>query len=372
MSYKFTHTTLRSGTYYYNRRVPRQAVEAFGMGAVQVSLGKNKDEVGPLAAALTDALDELWSADPVHPVSVQSLLERLKPQMLTLADCMAEYLTLRSIDEKPCRLAVKSLIHICGNRPVDSYNRRDARALVYHLLRRGNKTATVRRRLQSLHAVFEYGLLEMEVDRRNPFSRLPIPREGQDIKVRGTFTVDQLGTIYADALSSMKDTRLILPILGETGARLAEIVGLRWDDVDLEARTIIIRPHALRSLKTRGSERVVPLVGVGFEALSRLSKDHEFVFPRWVRSHGVVATHASNTLNKTLRTKFGLNNLTCHCFRHTFRDRLRDVEAPVELIDQIGGWTHAGGVGSRYGRGYSVEVLRKWLNRVSITHMSCG
>ncbi len=330
MSHKFPHTTIRSGTYYYNRRVPRHVVEAFGMSAVQVSLGKKSDEVGPLAAALTGALNELWAADPVHPVCIQLLLARLKPQTLTLADCMEQYLALRSIHEKPCRLAIRSLIQICGNRPVDRYTRRDARALVDHLLSLGNKTATVRRRLQSLHAVFEYGLLEMEVDRRNPFSRLPIPREGQDIKVRGTFTVDQLGTIYADALNSMKDTRLILPILGETGARLAEIVGLRWDDVDLEARTIIIRPHAMRPLKTRGSERLVPLVGIGLRAmtmLSHMSRDHEFVFPRWVRADRVVATHASNTLNKVLHKRYG--DLTCHCFRHTLRDRLRDAEAPV-------------------------------------------
>ena len=88
MSYKIPHTTLRSGTYYYNRRVPQHAVEGFGMGAVQVSLGKDQDEVGPLAAALTGALNELWAADPVHPVSIQPLLERLKPQTLTLLDFM--------------------------------------------------------------------------------------------------------------------------------------------------------------------------------------------------------------------------------------------------------------------------------------------
>ena len=47
------------------------------------------------------------------------------------------------------------------------------------------------------------------------------------------------------------------------------------------------------------------------------------------------------------------------------RDRLRAVEAPLELIDQIGGWSSVSNVGSRYGSGYKVEHLELWLERVA-------
>ena len=36
------------------------------------------------------------------------------------------------------------------------------------------------------------------------------------------------------------------------------------------------------------------------------------------------------------------------------RDRLRAVECPADIIDQIGGWSRKG-VGESYGRGYQVE-----------------
>ena len=45
-----------------------------------------------------------------------------------------------------------------------------------------------------------------------------------------------------------------------------------------------------------------------------------------------------------------------HSFEHSMRDRLRAVESPFDVIDQIGGWSTAG-VGSSYGNGYSVEPL---------------
>jgi len=44
------------------------------------------------------------------------------------------------------------------------------------------------------------------------------------------------------------------------------------------------------------------------------------------------------------------------------RDRLRAVECPADIIDQIGGWSRKG-VGDSYGRGYQVEQLHRWMVR---------
>ena len=51
---------------------------------------------------------------------------------------------------------------------------------------------------------------------------------------RGVFTTEQLIEGYQIALSAGSTVRLLMPILGETGCRLAEIIGLRVEDVDLE------------------------------------------------------------------------------------------------------------------------------------------
>jgi hypothetical protein len=45
------------------------------------------------------------------------------------------------------------------------------------------------------------------------------------------------------------------------------------------------------------------------------------------------------------------------------RDRLRAVQCPSDIIDQIGGWQTAG-VGQGYGKGYELDVLHKWLQKV--------
>jgi hypothetical protein len=49
-----------------------------------------------------------------------------------------------------------------------------------------------------------------------------------------------------------------------------------------------------------------------------------------------------------------------HSFRHSMRDRLRALECPADIADQIGGW-QTDGVGHSYGSGYPLEVLAKWM-----------
>jgi hypothetical protein len=53
-----------------------------------------------------------------------------------------------------------------------------------------------------------------------------------------------------------------------------------------------------------------------------------------------------------------------HSFRHSLRDRLRAVQCPSDMIDQIGGWSTAG-VGQSYGEGYKLVLMQGWLKRIS-------
>jgi integrase len=157
-----------------------------------------------------------------------------------------------------------------------------------------------------------------------------------------------------------------MPILGETGCRLAEIVGLRLHDINLENDRIHIRPNSARRLKNKTSERVLPLVGYAKNAMVKAMSqaDEEWLFPQYIKAGHCYATHASNAVNKWLKKDF--DGLTAHCLRHTFRDRLRAVECPLELIDQIGGWSTLQTIGSNYGKGYDIRSIEKFLYKVSI------
>ena len=56
-------------------------------------------------------------------------------------------------------------------------------------------------------------------------------------------------------------------------------------------------------------------------------------------------------------------HVVIHGLRHSFRDRLRAVQAPVDVIDQLGGWSYKS-IGETYGDGYQLDVLNDWMQRI--------
>lgn len=358
------HTFSRGNNFYYNRRVPEPLKSAYG-SVIRLNLGSDERQARALAVRMTDILDASFRTGVV--VDFQRLIRPIKPRTFTLSEIAKEYVHLKDIDELSPRLAVQLLSSVSGDICVEGYTRDDARAFVQALEDRGVSTSTIRRRINSISAILNYAYAELDVDKRNPFTRVVIRGEGKDRKKRGTFSIDQLGEGYVEALCSNSHVRVLFPILGETGCRIGEVVGLRVEDVDLEKNIIHIRPHPHRRLKTTGSERSLPLVGYAERAMREALRgsDGRYVFPQYFKPDGFVSTHASNALNKWIKGRF--NGLTAHCLRHTMRDRLRAVEAPLEMIDQIGGWSSINTMGSKYGQGYDVEQLRKWLSKVALS-----
>ena len=361
------YTISRFGTYYYNRRVPSHAVASYG-SHIRQALSSCPIEAKAYSTRLSSVLEASWAAhnNTTTPINIPAVVDSFKPKSYLLSEMADEYLSLRKIDTAPPKLALETFISLAGDRDVVSYTRDDAKLFVDVLLSHGNRTATIRRRINCISAILNYAYAELDVDKRNPFGRLFIKGEGQDVHKRGTFTLDQLKQGYDHALSSGSQVKLLMPLLGETGCRLAEIVGLERDDIDMTAEVIQIRPNSIRRLKTSNSTRTLPLIGYAKEAmlLALQNADDHCLYPRYMKDGTCRATHASNALGKWLKKDFGL---TAHSLRHTFRDRLRASGCPLELIDQIGGWSSIGTIGSKYGQGYELGAVRDQLDAVSLT-----
>ena len=60
-----------------------------------------------------------------------------------------------------------------------------------------------------------------------------------------------------------------------------------------------------------------------------------------------------------------------HSFRHPMWDRLRAVDCPSEIIDQIGGWANTS-VGQGYGSGYPLPNLHRWMKKLNLELTSIG
>ena len=127
---------------------------------------------------------------------------------------------------------------------------------------------------------------------------------------------------------------------------------------------VVIEPKPWRGLKTADSELLVPLVGEALWAVQRATNSSAagYLFPSYCDGQNTKANSASAALNKWLKAHVS-RDVVVHSLRHAMRDRLRAVECPSDIIDQIGGWSRKG-VGESYGRGYQVEHLLRWMAKV--------
>ena len=161
--------------------------------------------------------------------------------------------------------------------------------------------------------------------------------------------------------------RWLLALLSDTGMRLGEADGLSVEDIHLndEIPRINITPHPWRRLKTKGSERCVPLVGEALWAAPGAiegASGSNFLFPRYNRGSTSNANSASAAMSKWLKPRVP-EGCVIHSFRHSMRARLRVVQCPSDIIDAIGGWTTTG-AGQRYGLGQPLEVKAKWMHLI--------
>jgi integrase len=315
----------------------------------------------------------------VEREAVRLVMEEPGKRRVLLTDALEAYLKSHPKGQqekfaRDTRRAIQGAIAAVNDLPLEAYKREQANSVRDHLLATGIKTATVRRELNRIKAVFNVGLTEFDLSGvKNPFEKLRIANEDHDAKTRDPFTTQELQAISRACHEWNDDIRHIIALQADTGARLGEIVGLRIEDVVLDHATphIHIRPHVKlgRTLKTDTSERKVPLVGVALWAAQEAVKANRmaggkkgWLFPRYASDGSIKATHASNSINKWLQsvTKTGK---TSHSFRHTMRDRLRYAGTPHDIQDVIGGWgTKTVGMG--YGQGYRLEQLKGWLDKV--------
>jgi integrase len=146
----------------------------------------------------------------------------------------------------------------------------------------------------------------------------------------------------------------------ETGARESEIIGLMPEDFFLSDPIphIWIRKNELGSLKTKTSERKIPLVGVALKAAIEISN-------RGVGRYQKNPYTASATVNKYFEEN-GLKQSpkhTLYSLRHSFKDRLRDAQAPEEVIDELMGHKKTG---PKYGRGHLLKAKHTWLKSIQL------
>lgn len=384
-------TFVKDGVFYFTRRIPNDLKRHYTSPRIAYSLRTRSPRIAEARARrAVDQLDDYWyhlrSQDTQLPGMHMLRLKQTigadaigQPQVavssssVLLSEAVSIYLTQKGKGKsvtfhRAAERACGYVIDACGDKHLEAYTKKDANAFRDSLISRGLAGTSLTRVFGTVRSVTNFAASEMGLHLNNPFAGVYYDRTA-GVSDRNPVPADALAVVQSKCRVIDDDLRWLVALVSDTGMRLAEGAGMtkedfvRADDGSLYAR---IRPHPWRRLKTKGSERDVPLEGKARWAAERILSQQTtslFAFPRYNKTDTTNANSASAALNKWLK-EFVPDGCTMHGFRHSMRDRLRAVECPADIVDQIGGW-QTDGVGHGYGSGYPMEVLRKWMKAVT-------
>lgn len=227
--------------------------------------------------------------------------------------------------------------------------RDDGRKLVSHLKEKGDKNATIIKKLNYLGAPVNYAIKEGKLT-FNPFAS--IAPQDNDATKRYPFEDEDMAKIAAELSNFKPEERLLWVLLATTGMRLGEAFHIHLEKVEKSIRYVEV------GSKTEQSHRRVPLPDAALPYLP--AKIQGPLFDSNAKNLGRV-------LLRRIR-KLGIDEVgkVLHSLRHRAKDRLRAEGCPLDLQYEVLGHEEKT-IAAGYGHGSPMTLLKPWIDKIGLT-----
>lgn len=313
---------------------------------------------------------------------------------ITIADICTEWLNMKKLSVKQSTYAkyhyiIKTeILPELGNYPLEKMNSSIINAFTSRKLGIGIDSTCTDRRLASktvrdiytiLKSVLRYGENEYHTGPLAANTVLPKPKR-ESVE---TLTMIELRRIAKYLWARPWDARYVgLLLCMYSGMRLGEICALKWEDVDLDKKTIYVR-HTMQRItvpdengesktqiivdepKTQSSMRIIPISDEIYPVIKKLHS-----------SAGENAYFLSNTERhieprnyqyffKGILKKTGVRDVNFHILRHTFATQCVEVGMDIKTLSEILGHSSTN-ITLTYYVHSSLETKQKQVNLLKI------
>ena len=375
---KLPYLYTKRDIFYFSRHVPKDLRKYYQCNRIIMCLKtKCPSKALTLSKPIINKLESYWfnlrfknTEIPLENLLVNTDQTKSETFAPKLSDALEIYFKLKGhgkgeIFFRASKRAIKDTINLLKDRPINNYTTIDAARFRDHMFERKLASSSIKRVFAIIRAVINITIREHGLNCPNAFSGTFIPCLG-DTKKRQPIPIETIIDIQKECYKINDPNRWLIALISDTGMRLAEATGLLTSDFYLDDMIpfVKITPHKSRRLKTKSSERQIPLVGASLWAAKQivLHNESKYAFPNYTNDQSYKTNSASAALNKWLKYRT-TDGCVIHSFRHSMRDRLREVNCPTEIIDQVGGWVD-NKVGSSYGNGYSLIRVSEELSKI--------
>lgn len=215
-----------------------------------------------------------------------------------------------------------------------TYN--DVSAFAAQRHRQGRKSRTIARELSSIRSFYQF-LIRHGIVTKNPALEVSAPKSDKPLpKTCDAETLAQLlRVVDGDDDLLLRDVA-IFELIYSSGLRLAELVGIDLDDIDLSQRQLVVTGKGNKT-------RYLPVGSKAIEALQRWLR----VRPQYCRDAGQQALFLSKTgkrisarnvqsrLNRLIQRQALGQKLSPHVLRHSFATHLLESSSDLRAVQEL-------------------------------------
>ena len=240
---------------------------------------------------------------------------------------------------------------VWDNVPIDSITTEDVQTFLND--RRDMSAKSLHEMRMFLKAIFTAAVSD-DLIAKNPVEdkRLRIPSTKK--KVRKALEAEEVRDILSN-LNKLEDVeRRFIALLLYTGMRRGEVLGLRWEDIDVAKNVIHVERNVtfpgghndpvIGTPKTEAGKRNVP-IAPGLLSQLEPMKEHGFIIGDGERP---ITASINNRMYQRITRKIDLHGATPHNFRHTVATMLNDAGASIKTIQAVIGDADFQTVANRY------------------------
>ena len=186
-----------------------------------------------------------------------------------------------------------------------------------------------------------------------------------------TLTADQLDVFLREAKNSGVFEMYYLELA--TGLRRGELLGLKWEDIDLDEGILRVRRQVCRisgtvteaPLKTKNAYRTL-LIGEDAVAVLKQQKEKgvgNYVFPSL--TGGPISPDSVQKMLHRVLARAGLPPIRFHDLRHTFATRCVEVGFELKSLSEVLGHANTSITLDRYAHS-SLDLKRENMNKLTM------
>lgn len=238
---------------------------------------------------------------------------------------------------------------ILGNKELQDISVEDVQRLLDSYSKLSHKTLKETKSI--LHQILKYAVSDGLID-KNVCESVDIEIPSDKVTIRQALPIDQFRDILSGLTKLQPMDRRYLALIMYTAMRRGEALGLRWEDIDFDKKTIFIQRNVthpqqnqpvITTPKTKAGTRTIPLDD-NLEELLEPRQSEGYIIGR----EKPLTLSAFRAMNERINSMIDLHGATAHTLRHSYLTYAVGETTDFKTIQGISGHADLGTLINRY------------------------